>query len=147
MAMEEWWLLRLCRESHCIFAWMNDKSLWVLFCFKDFVPFGLLSITHAAKLSVMLLHTLHSLFWNPQCPFNQTMMSICCSLLNVFVCDVTDWVRADWRERSWQLCLFKEPDFLLQICSNVLQPSNITCLEETDSCWHGNRVGLCNFSW
>lgn len=75
-------------------------------------------------------------------------MPICSGpLLNVFVktqpCDVTAWVTAVWGKCGWQLCLSKQPDFLL---SNVL-PANTTCLRETDSCWHGNRVGLLNSSW
>lgn len=51
-----------------------------------------LIINHpAANVLVMLLHTVNSLICNPQCLFNWTMVSICCSLSNVFVKTKTLW--------------------------------------------------------
>lgn len=104
------WPMRFCRESR-VFAWINAENLWISrlrsVLSQRLGSFWLIINHPAANILVMLLRTINSLICDPQCFFNQTMLSICWSLLNVFVktqpCDVTVWVRADWGECSWQL--------------------------------------------
>ena len=63
--------------SH-VFVLIDAENFLSKICF---VSFRLIINHPAANMLVML----SSLIYNPRWLFNQTMLSICCSLLNVFV--------------------------------------------------------------